>query len=151
MGLISALIKAGLVAGASITAYQASEKTRQEGAGQVKADDFVRNFKDLAVANSKLVVDTVKAKVGKSEGGYRYSDKGENGYTYAETKPDGDKVDEVFESMKEKAPEVIDKVQDFVEEVRDRAPEYIEKAQDILSNVKDAAEDAIKKARDKDE
>ena len=151
MGLITALIKAGLVAGASITAYQASEKTKQEGAGAVKADDFMRNFKDLAVANSKLVVDAVKAKVGKGEAGYRYSDEGENGYTYTSAEPAGDKVDEVFETVKEKAPEVIDKVQDFVEEVRGRAPEYIEKAQDILENVKDAAEDAIKKVRDKDE
>ena len=58
MGLITSLIKLGLVAGASVTAYQASEKTKQE-TGAVKADEFVRNFKDLAVSNSKLVVDTV--------------------------------------------------------------------------------------------
>ena len=137
MGLITSLIKLGLVAGASVTAYQASEKTKQE-TGAVKADEFVRNFKDLAVSNSKLVVDTVKAKVGKGDSGYRYSDEGENGYTYVDAEPAEDKVNEVFETMKEKAPEVIGKVQDIVEDLREKAPEYVEKAKDFVDNVKDA-------------
>ena len=147
MGLISSLIKVGLVAGASITAYQASEKTKQE-TGAVKADEFVRNFKDLAVTNSKLVVDTVKAKVGKGEEGYRYSDEGENGYTYVDAEPAEDKVNEVFETMKEKAPEVIGKVQDMVEDLREHAPEYKEKAQEIVENVKDAAKKVMDKKDD---
>ena len=155
MGLISSLIKLGLVAGASITAYQASEKAKQE-TGAVKGDAFVKNFKDLAVQNTKLVVDTVKSMVGgKQDGGYRYSDKGENGYTYVDAEPAedkagdkvndkvGDKVNEVFEGMKEKAPEVIGKVQDFVEDVREHAPEYKEKAQNLVETVKDAAKKVI--------
>ena len=136
MGLITSLIKLGLVAGASVTAYQASEKTKQE-TGAVKADEFVRNFKDLAVSNSKLVVDTVKSKLGKDDG-YRYSDEGENGYTYVDAEPAEDKVNEVFETMKEKAPEVIGKVQDIVEDLREKAPEYVEKAKDFVDNVKDS-------------
>ena len=149
MGLITSLIKLGLVAGASVTAYQASEKTKQE-TGAVKADEFVRNFKDLAVSNSKLVVDTVKARVGKGDSGYRYSDEGENGYTYVDAEPaeDKDKVAEVFETMKEKAPEVIGKVQDFVEDLREHAPEYKEKAQDFVEDVKDAAKKVMDKKDD---
>ncbi len=143
MGLISSLVKLGLVAGASITAYQASEKTKQE-TGELKGDAFVKNFKDLAVQNSKLVVDSVKGKVsGKQGSEYRYSDKGENGYTYEDAEPVGDKVNEIFEGMKEKAPEVIGKVQDFVEDVRERAPEYKEKAQTFVDGVKDAAKKAL--------
>ena len=143
MGLISSLLSLGLVAGASITAYQASEKTKQE-MGTVSRDVFVKNFKDLAVQNSKLVVDTVKSKVGgKKDGEYRYSDKGENGYTYKDAAPAGDKVNEIFEDMKEKAPEVIGKVQDFVEDVREQAPEYKEKAQTFVDGVKDAAKKAF--------
>ena len=155
MGIISSLIKLGLVAGASITAYQASEKAKQE-TGAVKGDAFVKNFKDLAVQNTKLVVDAVKSMVGgKQDGGYRYSDKGENGYTYVDAEPAegkagdkaadkaGDKVNEVFEGMKEKAPEVIGKVQDFVEDVREHAPEYKEKAQTFVEGVKDAAKKAL--------
>ena len=155
MGIISSLIKLGLVAGASITAYQASEKAKQE-TGDVKGDAFVKNFKDLAVQNTKLVVDSVKSMVGgKQDGGYRYSDKGENGYTYVDAEPAedkagdkagdkvGDKVNEVFEGMKEKAPEVIGKVQDFVEDVREHAPEYKEKAQTFVEDVKDAAKKAL--------
>ena len=151
MGIISSLIKLGLVAGASITAYQASEKAKQE-TGAVKGDAFVKNFKDLAVENTKLVVDAVKSMVGgKQDGGYRYSDKGENGYTYVDAEPAedkagdkvGDKVNEVFEGMKEKAPEVIGKVQDFVEDVREHAPEYKEKAQTFVEGVKDAAKKAL--------
>ena len=145
MGLISTLIKAGLVAGASITAYQASEKSKDD-AGKFQSDAFVKNFKDLAVSNSKLVVDAVKAKVGgtKADGGYRVSDEGENGYSYpdAEEKAE-DKVADLFEDMKEKAPEVIGKVQDLVEEIRDRAPEYMDKAQDLVENVKEAAKKVI--------
>ena len=155
MGIISSLIKLGLVAGASITAYQASEKAKQE-TGAVKGDAFVKNFKDLAVENTRLVVDVVKSMVGgKQDGGYRYSDKGENGYTYVDAEPAedkagdkpgdkvGDKVNEVFEGMKEKAPEVIGKVQDFVEDVREHAPEYKEKAQTFVEGVKDAAKKAL--------
>ena len=151
MGIISSLIKLGLVAGASITAYQASEKAKQE-TGAVKGDAFVKNFKDLAVENTKLVVDAVKSMVGgKQDGGYRYSDKGENGYTYVDAEPAedkagdkaGDKVNEVFEGMKEKAPEVIGKVQSFVEDVREHAPEYKEKAQTFVEDVKDAAKKAL--------
>ncbi len=155
MGIISSLIKLGLVAGASITAYQASEKAKQE-TGAVKGDAFVKNFKDLAVENTKLMVDAVKSMVGgKQDGGYRYSDKGENGYTYVDAEPaddkgadkgadkGGDKVNEIFEGMKEKAPEVIGKVQDFVEDVREHAPEYKEKAQTFVEGVKDAAKKAL--------
>ena len=151
MGIISSLIKLGLIAGASITAYQASEKAKQE-TGAVKGDAFLKNFKDLAVQNTKLVVDAVKSMVGgKQDGGYRYSDKGENGYTYVDAEPAedkagdkvGDKVNEVFEGMKEKAPEVIGKVQDFVEDVREHAPEYKEKAQTFVEGVKDAAKKAL--------
>ena len=151
MGIISSLIKLGLVAGASITAYQASEKAKQE-TGAVKGDAFLKNFKDLAVQNTKLVVDSVKSMVGgKQDSGYRYSDKGENGYTYVDAEPAedkagdkaGDKVNEVFEGMKEKAPEVIGKVQNFVEDVREHAPEYKEKAQTFVEGVKDAAKKAL--------
>ena len=146
MGILSTLIKTGLVAGASITAYQAMTVSKDEETGKIKTGDFVRNFKDLAVMNSRMVVDTVKSKVGGGAGEYRYSDKGENGYTY----PDADapdKVTEVFETMKEKAPEVIDKVQDFVEDLRENAPEYKAKAQDFVEDVKEAA----KKALDRDD
>ena len=146
MGFISKLIKTGLVAGAAVTAYQATQKTKQQ-TGSLKADEFVRNFKDQAAENSRLVVDAVKSKVGGKEGEYRYSDKGENGYTYADTTVTPDKVSEVFETMKEKAPEVIGKVQDFVEDVRDNAPEYKAKAQEFVEDVREAA----KKAMDKDE
>ena len=135
MGLISGLIKLGLVAGASVTAYQASEKAKQAD-GTVKADAFV--------TNSKLVVDTVKAKVGSSkpvDGEYRVSDEGENGYAYPDS--DSDKVTEIFEDMKEKAPEVIGKVQNIVEDLREKAPEYREKAQNIAETVKDAAKKII--------
>ena len=147
MGLISGLIKLGLVAGASVTAYQASEKAKQAD-GTVKADAFVKNFKEQAVANSKLVVDTVKAKVGSSkpvDGEYRVSDEGENGYAYPDS--DSDKVTEIFEDMKEKAPEVIGKVQDIVEDLREKAPEYREKAQNIAETVKDAAKKIIEKKK----
>ena len=142
MGLISGLIKLGLVAGASVTAYQASEKAKQDD-GTVKADAFVKNFKEQAVANSKLVVDTVKAKIGSkpADGEYRVSDEGENGYAYPDS--DTDKVTEIFEDMKEKAPEVIGKVQDIVEDLREKAPEYREKAQNIAETVKDAAKKII--------
>ncbi len=142
MGLISGLIKLGLVAGASITAYQASEKSRQES-GTVKADAFMKNFKDQAVSNSRLVVDAVKAKVGSKpiDGDYRVSDQGENGYAYPDAADD--KVSEIFEDMKEKAPEVIGKVQDIVEDLREKAPEYREKAQNIVETVKDAAKKII--------
>ena len=144
MGLISTLIKAGLVAGASITAYQASEQSKADE-GRVTADTFVKNFKDQAVVNSKLVVDSVKAKVGGVTKGYTVSDKGENGYAYPGSAED--KVTEIFEDMKEKAPEVIGKVQDIVEDVRDKAPEVMDKAQTVIDGIKDTA----KKLKDNDD
>lgn len=144
MGLISSLLSLGLVAGASITAYQASEKTKKEK-GKHKKDAFIKNFSELAVKNSKLVIDFLKGKLDGKAGEYRYSDKGENGYTYPDAKgsASGDKVNEVFETMKEKAPEVIGKVQNFVEDVREHAPEYKEKAQAFVGDVVDAAKKAM--------
>jgi hypothetical protein len=147
MGILSTLIKTGLVAGASITAYQAATVAKDKETGKINTGEFVRSFKDLAVMNSKMVVDAVKSKLENKDTGYRYSDKGENGYTYVDSEPAGDKVNEVFENMKEKAPEVIGKVQDFVEDFRDNAPEYKAKAQDFVEDVKEAA----KKALDKDD
>ena len=150
MGLISGLIKLGLVAGASITAYQASEKAKQAD-GTVKTDAFVKNFKEQAVANSKLVVDAVKGKVGGKavDADYQVSDEGENGYRYPDA--EGDKVNEIFEDMKEKAPEVIGKVQDIVEDLREKAPEYKEKAQNLVETVKDAAKKVIDENKKNDE
>ena len=149
MGLISSLLSLGLVAGASITAYQASEKTKKEK-GKHKKDAFIKNFSELAVKNSKYVIDLLKGKLDKKAGEYRYSDKGENGYTYpeAEGSASGDKVNEVFETMKEKAPEVISKVQNFVEDVREHAPEYKEKAQVFVDGVVDAAKKAMDDKKD---
>ncbi len=146
MGLLSSLVKIGLVAGASITAYQASEKSKQETGGKADANAFVRNFKNQAVDNTRFVVDTVRTKVGGSKD-YRYSDEGENGYTYVDAEP-ADKVSEVFETMKEKAPEVIGKVQDFVEDVREHAPEYKERAKDFAEDVKEAAKKAMDNNKD---
>ena len=146
MGFLSKLIKTGLAVGAGITAYQATQKARQEN-GTVDADSFIRNFKDQAKENSKLVVDSVKSRLGGQSGEYRVSDEGENGYSYVDAEPVGDKVSEVFETMKEKAPEVIDKVQDFVEDLRENGPEYKAKAQEFVEDVKEAA----KKALDKDD
>ena len=141
MGFISNLIKTGLVLGTAYTAYQASEKTKKKGS--FKTEEFVRNFKDQAIVNSKLVVNSIKSTLNKQDGEYRVSDEGENGYTYVDGEPAGDKVSEVFETvkekapevletMKEKAPEVIGKVQDFVEHVRENAPEYKAKAQEFV-------------------
>jgi uncharacterized protein YjbJ (UPF0337 family) len=164
MGLISGLIKLGLVAGASVTAYQASEKAKQDD-GKIKADAFVKNFKEQAMENGKYVVDTVKSQLAGQDGGYKVDSEGENGYTYVDAEPvkaapaepaaeptkeapaepakQGDVVDEVFETMKEKAPEVIGKVQDFVEDVRDNAPEYVAKAQEFVEEAKEAVKKAI--------
>ena len=142
MGLLSKLVKTGLAVGAGITAYQATQKAKQEN-GTVDADSFIRNFKDQAKENSKLVVDTVKSKLG---GQYRVSDEGENGYTYVDAEPVEDKVSDVFETMKEKAPEVIDKVQDFVEDLRENGPEYKAKAQEFVEDVKEAAKKALDKS-----
>lgn len=163
MGLISKLLKTGLTIGALVTAYQATQKTRKE-TGTVDANTFVRNFKDQAIENTKIVADTVKSqlagKPAESKGDYRVSDEGENGYTYVDAKPaEGeakpadkqakpeDKVNEVLETVKEKAPEVIEKVQDIVEDIRENAPEYKAKAQEFVEDVKEAA----KKALDKDD
>lgn len=147
MGIVSKLVKTGLAVGAAVTAYQATEKTKQQ-TGSLKADELARNFKDQAIENSRLVVDTVKSKLGGQNDSYRVSDKGENGYTYVDADPVGDKVNEVFETMKEKAPEVIDKVQDFVEDVREHAPEYKEKAQVFVEDVREAAKKALDKKDD---
>ena len=163
MGLISKLLKTGLTIGALVTAYQATQKTKKE-TGTIDADAFVRNFKDQAIENTKIVADTVKSqlagKPAESKGDYRVSDEGENGYTYVDAKPaEGeakpadkqakpeDKVNEVLETVKEKAPEVIEKVQDIVEDIRENAPEYKAKAQEFVEDVKEAA----KKALDKDD
>jgi hypothetical protein len=170
MGLISKLLKTGLTIGALVTAYQATQKTKKE-TGTIDADAFVRNFKDQAIENTKIVADTVKSqlagKPAETKGGYRVSDEGENGYTYVDAKPaEGeakpadkqakpedkqakpeDKVNEVLETVKEKAPEVIEKVQDIVEDIRENAPEYKAKAQEFVEDVKEAA----KKALDKDD
>ena len=163
MGLISKMLKTGLTLGALITAYQATQKTKKE-TGTVDANAFVRNFKDQAIENTKIVADTVKSQLGgkpaETKGDYRVSDEGENGYTYVDAKPaEGeakpadkqakpeDKVNEVIETVKEKAPEVIEKVQDIVEDIRENAPEYKAKAQEFVEDVKEAA----KKALDKDD
>jgi hypothetical protein len=163
MGLISKLLKTGLTIGALVTAYQATQKTKKE-TGTVDANTFVRNFKDQAIENTKIVADTVKSRLAgkpaESKGDYRVSDEGENGYTYVDAKPaEGeakpadkqakpeDKVNEVLETVKEKAPEVIEKVQDIVEDIRENAPEYKAKAQEFVEDVKEAA----KKALDKDD
>ena len=163
MGLISKLLKTGLTIGALVTAYQATQKTKKE-TGTVDANTFVRNFKDQAIENTKIVADTVKSqlagKPAETKGGYRVSDEGENGYTYVDAKPaEGeakpadkqakpeDKVNEVLETVKEKAPEVIEKVQDIVEDIRENAPEYKARAQEFVEDVKEAA----KKALDKDD
>lgn len=152
MGLISKMLKTGLTLGALVTAYQATMKTKKE-TGSVDANTFVRNFKDQAIENTRIVADTVKSQLAGTKGDYRVSDEGENGYTYvdaepadSEAKPE-DKVNEVFETMKEKAPEVIEKVQDIVEDIRENAPEYKAKAQEFVEDVKEAA----KKALDKDD
>ena len=171
MGLIAKLLKTGLTIGALVTAYQATQKTKKE-TGTIDADAFVRNFKDQAIENTKIVADTVKSqltgKPAETKGDYRVSDEGENGYTYVDAKPaEGeakpadkqakpedkqakpaeDKVNEVIETVKEKAPEVIEKVQDIVEDIRENAPEYKAKAQEFVEDVKEAA----KKALDKDD
>ena len=156
MSFLSKIVKTGLTVGALITALQATQKTKKQ-TGTVTTDAFVKNFKDQAIENTKLVVDAVKSKLEGQSGNYRVSDEGENGYTYvdaepvekkpAEDKPAGDKVNEVLETMKEKAPEVISKVQDIVEDVRENAPEYKAKAQEFVEDVKEAA----KKALDKDD
>ena len=59
MGFLSKIVKTGLAAGAGITAYQAAQKAKREN-GNVDADSFIRNFKDQAKENSRLVVDTSK-------------------------------------------------------------------------------------------
>ena len=169
MGFISKLLKTGLVLGAVYTAWQASEETKKQTGGYDQ-DMFMRNFKDHAIENAKQVVGVVKSQVtGKSSKSkknkktfkasvvsnasgntYRVSDEGENGYTYkdaAETPKDAapaeDKVNEVFDTIREKAPEVIDKVQNFVEDVQKNAPEYKAKAQEFVEDVKEAARKAL--------
>jgi hypothetical protein len=142
MGVISKMIKTCFAIGAGITAYQASQKTKKE-TGSMTGETFSRNFMDQAKVNAKCVVDFLKEKLGKQSDGYRVSDKGENGYTYVGGEPAEDKVSKVFETMKEKAPEVIGKVQDFVEDVRENAPEYKEKAKVFVEDVKEAVKKAV--------
>ncbi|MBQ3701230.1 MAG: hypothetical protein II885_00580 [Oscillospiraceae bacterium] len=142
MGLISKMIKTCFAIGAGITAYQASQKTKEE-TGSMTGETFSRNFMDQAKVNAKRVVDFLKEKLGKQSDGYRVSDKGENGYTYGDGEPAEDKVNKVFETMKEKAPEVIDKVQDIVEDLRDNAPEYKARAQEFVEDVKEAVKKAV--------
>ena len=159
MGIICKLIKTGIVIGLGITAYQASQKTKRE-TGSVSGDTFARNFTDQAVENAKLVADTVKtiskentgtgtkSKKGSSAKGRKSSTKSKKAGTKSKesgTAPEEDKVSKVFETMKEKAPEVIGKVQDFVEDVRDNAPEYKARAQDFVEDVKEAAKKALAK------
>ena len=168
MGILSKLLKTGLVLGGVYTAWQASETTRKQ-TGSYDQETFVRNFKDQAIENSMLVFDAVKSWItGKSSKtsktkktrknkktfnasvvsnasgfSYRVSDEGENGYAYKDAAPAGDKVDEVFEAIREKAPEVIDKVHDFVDDVRENAPEYKAKAQEFVEDVREAARKAM--------
>ena len=154
MGILSKLIKTGLVLGTVYTAYQASEKTKKQTGG-FKTEEFIQNFKDQAAENSKMVVDAVKAQLTGEDSGYTVSGKGENGYTYkdaadAPKDPAPDKVNEVFETIKEKAPEVIDKVHDFVDDVRENAPEYKAKAQEFVEDVKEAAKKALDTDTDSD-
>ena len=164
MGLISRILKTGLVLGAVVTAAQAASKSVKKD-GTINKNTFVKNFKQQAMENGKYVVDTVKSQLAGQDGGYKVDSEGENGYTYVDAEPtkeapaepaaeptkeapaepakQGDAVDEVFETMKEKAPEVIGKVQDFVEDVRDNAPEYVAKAQEFVEEAKEAVKKAI--------
>jgi uncharacterized protein YjbJ (UPF0337 family) len=172
MGLISKVLKTGLVLGAVVTAAQAASKSITKD-GNLNKNTFMKNFKEQAMENGKYVVDTVKSQLAGQDGGYKVDSEGENGYTYVDAEPvkatpaepaaepakeapaepaaepakQGDVVDEVFETMKEKAPEVIGKVQDIVEDVRENAPEYKARAQEFVEDVKEAA----KKALDKDD
>jgi uncharacterized protein YjbJ (UPF0337 family) len=164
MGLISKVLKTGLVLGAVVTAAQAASKSIKKD-GTINKNTFIKNFKEQAMENGKYVVDTVKSQLAGQDGGYKVDSEGENGYTYVDAEPvketpaepaaeptkeapaepakQGDVVDEVFETMKEKAPEVIGKVQDFVEDVRDNAPEYVAKAQEFVEEAKEAVKKAI--------
>ena len=162
MGIISSLLRTGLVLGAVYTAYQATQQTKEQTGGFDK-DTFVRNFKSQAAENTKKVAEVVKdqvagkkskksrkAKKAPVDATYRVSDEGENGYAYKDAAKDEpkaapaeDKVNDVFETIKEKAPEVIDKVQNFVEDVRENAPEYKAKAQEFVEDVKEAAKKAL--------
>ena len=164
MGLISKVLKTGLVLGAVDTAAQAASKSITKD-GIFNKDTFMKNFKEQAMENGKYVVDTVKSQLAGQDSSYKVDSEGENGYTYVDAEPvkatpaepaaepakeapaepakQGDVVDEVFETMKEKAPEVIGKVQDFVEDVRDNAPEYMAKAQEFVEEAKEAVKKAI--------
>jgi uncharacterized protein YjbJ (UPF0337 family) len=160
MGLISKVLRTGLVLGAVVTAAQAASKSIKKD-GTINKNTFMKNFKEQAMENGKYVVDTVKSQLAGQDGGYKVDSEGENGYTYVDAEPvketpaeptgepaaepakQGDMVDEVFETMKEKAPEVIGKVQDFVEDVRDNAPEYVAKAQEFVEEAKEAVKKAI--------
>lgn len=167
MGMICKLIKTGLVIGLGITAYQASQKTKRE-TGSASGDTFGHNFMDQSIVNAKLVADTVKSfskesggtggsakgkKAGTrgsakgKKGGTRSSAKGKKNGTRGSAEPAEDVISKTFETMKEKAPEVIDKVQVIVEDLRDNAPEYKEKAKVFIEDVSKAA----KKALDKDD
>ena len=140
--LVKKSLKTGVLVGTLFTAYQASQKTKAQG-GSFQWDRFVGNFKTQGAKNIRQVAGFTKGLIGKYFNSYRVSDKGENGYTYKNAAPQGDKVNEVFETIREVAPGVIDKVQDFVDDVRENAPEYKAKAQAFVDGVADAAIKAL--------
>ena len=136
-------VKTGVVIGGLITVYQAAQKTQKKSGGEFKWDMFVDNFKGQASNNIKLVADVAKGLIGKYYDSYRVSDKGENGYVEKNPEPENDKVNEIVETIRGVAPDVIDKVQEFVDDVRENAPEYKAKAQEFVEDVKDAAIKAL--------
>ena len=135
-------VKTGVVIGGLITAYQATQETKKQG-GSFKWDKFVGNFKTQAVQNIKLTANAAKGLIGKYYDSYRVSDKGENGDVCKNADPSSDKVSEVFDTVREYAPDVIDKVENFVDDMRENAPEYKAKAQEFIEDVKDAAIKAL--------
>ena len=136
-------VKTGVVIGGLITAYQAAQKTKKKSGGEFRWDKFVGNFKGQASKNIKLVADVAKGLIGKYYDSCRVSDKGENAYVDKNAGPETDKVNEIFETIREVAPDVIDKVQEFVDDVRENAPEYKARAQEFVEDVKDAAIKAL--------
>ena len=140
--LVKKALKTGVVIGGVVTAYQAAQTTKKQG-GSFKWDKFVGNFKTQAAKNIKLTANTAKGLIGKYYDSYRVSDKGENGYAYKNAESENNKVSEVFETIREYAPGVIDKVEEFVDDVRENAPEYKAKAQGFVDDVKDAAIKAL--------
>ena len=86
MGLISRVLKTGLVLGAVVTAAQAASKSVKKD-GTINKNTFVKNFKQQAMENGKYVVDTVKSQLAGQDGGYKVDSEGENGYTYVDAEP----------------------------------------------------------------